>query len=95
MQIPIMVHIYRGASRVMIWLGSLDEDADLLRRTKSLLRDARACAEVFDTCLTPQATEATRALIASLRLRMSQPPLPPYLPPPSHLLPSYFMFDYN
>lgn len=35
MQISIMAHICRGASRVMTWLGSLDEDADLLCRTKS------------------------------------------------------------
>lgn len=84
MQISLMAHIYRGASRVMIWLGSLDEDANLVRRTKSLLRDAKSCAEVFDTWLTPQATEATRALVASLRLRMSQlPTTPPQISPQS------------
>lgn len=71
MQIPLMAHIFRGASRVMIWLGNRAEDADLLRRTKSLVREAKAHSELFDSSLTSQATEARR-IIASLSLSMSQ-----------------------
>lgn len=36
-QIPLMADIYRGASRVMVWLGGRDQDADLLRKIKRLV----------------------------------------------------------
>lgn len=71
MQIPLMANIYRGASRVMIWLGNRAEDADLLRRIKSLVREAK-CSKVFDPSLPSQVTKATRTLVASLSLNMSQ-----------------------
>lgn len=71
-QIPLMLHIYRDASRVMIWLGNRDEDADLLRHIKLLVRDAKACAEELDSSLALGEAGAKETLITSLCLSLSQ-----------------------
>lgn len=70
-QIPLMLHIYRGASRVIVWLGNRAEDAELLRRIKSLLRDAKARPEIFGPD-SPTPPDVARSLIASLSLNLSK-----------------------
>lgn len=72
-QIPLMAHIYRGASRVMIWLGNRAEDSALLRRIKSSVKEVRALPGVFDSgSCGPQETEAKERLIRSLNLSFSR-----------------------
>lgn len=71
-QIPLMAHIYRSASRVMIWLGNRAENVDLLRRIKSLLRDAKAGPKVFGSGSPTQAANVAGSPIATLRLSLSQ-----------------------
>lgn len=71
-QIPLMAHIYRGASRVMVWLGNRAEDADLLRRIKSLLRDAKARPEASGSGSPTQAAKVAESLTESLSFGLSQ-----------------------
>lgn len=71
-QIPLMAHIYRGASRVMIWLGNRAEDADLLRRIKSLVKTAKESPQVVGSGSMAQANNVAETLMTSLNLSMSQ-----------------------
>lgn len=71
-QIPLMAHIYRGASRVMVWLGNKDEDAVLLRRIKSLIRDAKLRPDVFNPLSQVDVAGEAKTLISGLILSMSR-----------------------
>lgn len=53
-QIPLMAEIYRGASRVMVWLGDRIEDAELLQSIKRLEKEGKAMP-----CLLLQGDDST------------------------------------
>lgn len=71
-QIPLMTRIYRGASRVMVWLGNRDEDALLLRRIKSLIRDAKRCPDVFYQLSQVDVADEAKTLISGLTMSLSR-----------------------